>query len=354
MGVQLSSIQWYDWRSLFTLLFNLLLSGFIIYGIYIESNEKHVNVNKSIYLYEHFLQASISVFYPLCYISSIFCYFLYGHHIIMLLDSPVFIAINQNCQSNQRKFLLITIFVIIKLIWDHRYIVHHFVNIQNLKTKEIIIICSIYLFDTLQMINWYILFYHQLINYFSLRQIYGQLSTTNKSSIRKTGNNFSIEKRLFNSIKNLSVHNRHIQYYLSYLLFGILIEQTNSIIHFLTFFIVDPRRTSIGLSNIIAQTLRNCLCFFLVQLNQRNICLFDQIDRHFRSKCIANHHHHHHRDNSITKLRYSNYNQLQIYRQYHQLSVFQWLNIDSSVLVQLFFFSLSYVLIISQTTKLID
>ncbi|KAH9530321.1 hypothetical protein DERF_004134 [Dermatophagoides farinae] len=254
MGVQLSSIQWYDWRSLFTLLFNLLLNGFIIYGIYIESNEKHDNVNKSIYLYEHFLQASIT----------------------------------------------------------HKIIFHY-------------------------------------------DKIYGQLSTTNKSSsIRKTGNNFSIEKRLFNSIKNLSVHNRHIQYYLSYLLFGILIEQTNSIIHFLTFFIVDPRRTSIGLSNIIAQTLRNCLCFFLVQLNQRNICLFDQIDRHFRSKCIANHHHHHHRDNSITTLRYSKYNQLQIYRQYHQLSVFQWLNIDSSVLVQLFFFSLSYVLIISQTTKLID
>ena len=346
MGMQLSSIHWHDWCSLLRFLFNISLNGFVFYGTYVEAYDKPDEINKASYLYKHFLQACLGIFYPLVYGISIICLLVYGQQIIKHLDSSAFFIINRNCQSNHHHSKVFIFYIIIILIWDQHYLLHGLHELLKLDLPHLyVVMFSVHFKDISQLINWYILFYHQLIIFYSLQQIVRKFNSepANKS-IRKTENNFSIEKRLFNSIKNLSENNRRLQYYCSYLLFGILIQQTNYVIDFLTLQILRPSTLHIGLSNIIAHTLRLSLGFFLVLINHRNIRLFDQIDKYFRSKCIGKPHHHN------RTLRYGKYIHLKIYRSFYKLSVFTWLDIDLSLMLNIFFFSFGYVLLISQTT----
>nr|XP_027193716.1 uncharacterized protein LOC113788462 [Dermatophagoides pteronyssinus] len=300
-GVQLSPICWYDWHSILRLLINILMNIFVLYGLYIESNETTEKFYTKSHLYEHFWRASIVATYPIGYFITIICYIRYGHHIVKQLDSPSF--------------------------------------------QQIHIPVAVFFYDSSQLITWYILFYYQWIQYLSFRKLISKLSTTTTKR-RKTNNNFSIEQRLFQSIKNLSQPNRQLQYYCSYLLIGVLIEQTNSVIHFLLYVLLDPYKSGVELANVFAQTIRTALCFLLVQINRKNIQFFDQIYQHFRLKFIGNHHNNH----DQISIRYSKFNQLLIYRKYFQLSIFQWLNIDYLFLVHMFSFSLGYIIIISQTT----
>ena len=184
MGMQLSSIHWHDWCSLLRFLFNISLNGFVFYGTYVEAYDKPDEINKASYLYKHFLQACLGIFYPLVYGISIICLLVYGQQIIKHLDSSAFFIINRNCQSNHHHSKAFIFYIIIILIWDQHYLLHGLPELLKLDLPHLyVVMFSVHFKDISQLINWYILFYHQLINYFSLRQIYGQLSTTNKSSI---------------------------------------------------------------------------------------------------------------------------------------------------------------------------
>nr|XP_027193715.1 uncharacterized protein LOC113788461 [Dermatophagoides pteronyssinus] len=343
-GVRLSPICWYDWHSILRLSINILINLIVVYGMYIESDETFGSYQTRSNLYGYFRRASIIISYPLCYFFTIFSFHCYGHHIIKQLDSPVFKQIQ--LPGNQQQLKTIIIFIIIKLIWDYRYMVNSFLKVFYSDLNVMIVICGIYLYDSSQLITWYILFYYQWTQYLSFRKLIAKLSTTTTKR-RKTNNNFTIEQRLFCSIRNLSRPNRQLQYYCSYLLIAIIIEQTNLIIHFFLYIILDPYKIGIEWSDIIAQTLRTSFCFLLVQINRKNIQLFDRIYQHFRLKFIGNHND----QNNQIPIRYSKFNQLIIYRKYFQLSIFQWLNIDYLFLVHLISFSLGYIIIISQTTE---
>nr|XP_027193717.1 uncharacterized protein LOC113788463 [Dermatophagoides pteronyssinus] len=346
-GVRLSTICWNDWHSILRLSINVLLNILTIYGMYLESDHTFGSYRTRSYLYVHFHRASIVVSYPLCYFITIICYHCYGHHIVQQLDSPIFKQIQ--LPVNQQQLKSIIIFIIIKLVWDYRFIVRHLMKSFNSDWNFNIVIWSIYLYDTSQMINWYILFYYQWITYLSFRKLISKLSTTTttKHQRKTNNNNFTIEKRLFCSIRNLSQSNRQLQYYCSYLLIAILIEQINSIIYSLLYIIIDPYKSGVIIPSVITQTLRSTICFLLVRINRKNLQFFDRIYHYFRLKFIGNHND----QNNQISIRYSKFNQSIIYRKYFQLSIFQWLNIDYLFLIHMFSFSLGYIIIISQTTN---
>nr|XP_027193714.1 uncharacterized protein LOC113788460 [Dermatophagoides pteronyssinus] len=301
-GLQLSPIR-FCWPSMFRLFINIILNIFIFYLIFGDQSiwfEIHLITIKMKKLYEQYLLANYYAIFPLIYFGFIGAYHLYGNRIIRMLDSPVFDNNNNidDCRRNRLK--IIAMFIVIKLFWDIRYLFGDFYRIFHSNWSQIRLIMASYLFDSSFFINWIILYYHQILLFFTLKKIQQKLprkiSKINKTTIT---NSISLEQRLFRSILILSNANRHLQYYYSSILLLVLIDQINQIIGFLSYWL----------------------------LHQTNL-------QFINLKC------------------YSKYNHLNIYRQYYQLSIFTWLNIDLLLLMNLLFFSFGYVLIISQTTTI--
>lgn len=164
-------------------------------------------------------------------------------------------------------------------------------------------------------------------------------------------NNFSSrDRRLFLLLQNLTEQNRQIQFYSSFILLFILIELTNSFIAVLCILLIDSVR--FGLIVIYEQCIRWFVFISVIEMNRRNLLLFNHIDRYFYRKFstiqLINSRHHNNNNNWIA--RYSKYNQIEIFRQYYQLSLFNWLDINISLLIEIFFFSLGCVMIIALTS----
>ncbi|XP_046916884.2 uncharacterized protein LOC124497285 isoform X1 [Dermatophagoides farinae] len=351
-GLQLSPLRCFNCKTTFIFVINIIINILLFYSTYIDTGaffeQMEFNSKK---LYAYFQSAHYFVFFPSMYIGLICTYLLYGHRIIMILDSSVFICIN-DCRMNRLKAFLL--YAIMKIIWDEQYWCREFRNhiFDQFDVRRAKVTIGAYIFHTSTFINSIILYYHQIIMFFTLQQIIDKL-TTNNLPLLKT-NSFSLEQRLFRSIVILSKTNRHFQYYCSIMLSLLLIYQADYLIVFLSYWILHPGSTEfLGITSFIEQINRLILFTGLVLINRQNIQLFDRIDHHFRLKHAGKHHHPHYNLNTITttrRKRYTKYNQLQIYRQYFQLSIFNWLNFDLSLVLHLFFFSMGYVLIISQTT----
>nr|XP_027193713.1 uncharacterized protein LOC113788459 [Dermatophagoides pteronyssinus] len=360
-GTQLSPILWNDWHSIIKFMINISLNIITYFGIFINSPvaDQLLTETEANSLFRYFQKANFYAFYPLIYAGSIVSYLIYGHHIIAALDSSAFIKV-YNYKRNRYKAIFIFLFIF--LFWQQRFILREYRHLSKssfiIRFRTIELMVGIYIYHATQMTNWYLLFYYQLVTFFTLKQIVRKL-WSNKSMFRRPGkgmtNSFSIDQRLFRSIILLSEQSRHLQYYFSYIMLFLLIDLSDSIIGNLSFVMMESFGTGIGWLSLYEQSTRWLLLLALIELNRQNVQLFNHIDHHFIRKFTAIQimmkiNRHHNDDNEVA--RYTKYNQLKIYRQYYSLSLFNWLNVDYSLLISIFFFSFGYVMLISQTTKI--
>ncbi|XP_075679377.1 uncharacterized protein LOC113788439 isoform X2 [Dermatophagoides pteronyssinus] len=340
---------------------NISLNIITYWGIFIDSPVADrlltdLEIKK---LFGYFQKANYYAFYPFLYVGQIVIFLIYGHHIIARLDSNAFIKV-YDCKRNRLKAIFI--FLLAFIFWQQRFIIREYRHLSKpsflIEFRTIELLVGIYFYHATQMTNWYLIFYHQLITLFTLKQIVKKL-WSNKSMFRRPGkgmtNSFSIDQRLFRSIILLSEQSRHLQYYFSYIMLFLLIDLSDSIIGNLSFVMMESFGTGIGWLSLYEQSTRWLLLLALIELNRQNVQLFNHIDHHFIRKFTAIQimmkiNRHHNDDNEVA--RYTKYNQLKIYRQYYSLSLFNWLNVDYSLLISIFFFSFGYVLLISQTTKI--
>ncbi|KAH7638260.1 hypothetical protein HUG17_9366 [Dermatophagoides farinae] len=353
-GIQLLPIRRNDWHSIISFIINITLNVITYWAIFIDSpagDENKWSDSSSAKLYDYFRRANFYAIYPIIYAGSIGSYLAYGHCIIASLDSTAFIIV-RDCKQNRWKSLLI--FLLGMIFWNQRFIIRELrylikLSLNNFRTLKLL--TGMYLYHATQLTNWYLLCYYQLNIFFTLKQISHKLWSN--ESMQRT-NSFSLEQRLYRSIIQLSEQCRHLQYYYSFIILFILIELSDSIIGNLCYLMIESFGTKIGWLSIYEQCVRWCLLIALVEMNHRNLILFDRIDQHFYRKLsttiqmMINTNCSHVQYDRIA--RFSKFNQLNIYRQYYQLSLFNWLNVNISLLIDVFFFSLAYVLIISQTT----
>ncbi|OTF82692.1 hypothetical protein BLA29_005432 [Euroglyphus maynei] len=342
-GIQLSSIRLNDWHSILTLVINISLNIITYWGIFIDSpaSDQIWSESNSKQMYNYLRKANFYAIYPILYFGSIGSYIAYGHRIITGLDSNAFIIVS-NCKRNRWKAFFI--FMIGLIFWHQRFILRELRYLTKplflVQFRTLKLMAGMYLYHATQLTNWYLLFYYQLNTFFTLRQIVKKL-WPNKSMLRT--NSFSIERRLFRSIILLSEQSRRLQYYFSFIILFILIELSDSIVGNLCFLMIESFGTSIGWFSLYEQSIRWSLLFALVEINRQNLMFFNQIVQHFNRKLSTI------QTSDYRIARYSKYNQLKIYQQYYPLSLFNWLNVNVSLLINIFFFSFGYVLIISQT-----
>ncbi|KAH7638262.1 uncharacterized protein LOC124497285 isoform X2 [Dermatophagoides farinae] len=351
-GLQLLPISIHDLRSLIYLIINLSLNSITINCVFYDSPLSHA-INRaqqqsSHKLYGYYLRTAFYFVYPIIYICFISNYLICGYRIIQLLDSHVFIRSTIMIDSSTNRWKAFGIFIATKLFWIHWFFINEPYWIANLvnhfKWKTFSLVLGLYLYHIYHLTTWFLLYYHQIITNLTLKQIDQMLTT---ATTIKT-NSFSLEKRLFRSFQKLSRQNQKIQFSTSFLLSIMFIEQTIFTVSNLSYFFLVHFKGGDGawhFLSIYSYLTRFIICFGLIEINRQNLQLFDHIEKRFNCKVIQN------GDGASggCSLRFCHFNQLQLYRQYFCLSAFQWLQIDAITAMQMFFFSLSYVTIISLT-----
>nr|XP_027193711.1 uncharacterized protein LOC113788458 [Dermatophagoides pteronyssinus] len=345
-GLQLLPITFTNQRSSIYLIINLLLNTITLYCIYYDSIVADSIVqHQSHKLYHHFLRLNFHLIYPIIYFCFIFNYLLYGYRIILLLDSPVFIhrSLMFDCRRNRLKAL--TIYLAVKLFWDHWSFVNNYhwiiILIYKFNWRQFKLLFGLYFYHIYIITTWFLLYYHQIVLYLTLQRIQQKLSA--KSVIKNNNyNNFSFEKRLYRSIRNVSLKNQQIQSKFSLILAVIFLEHSIVTITSLCYLFLDQMGNEMNRPlSIYSHSLRFLIYFGLIEINRQNIQLFDQIERYFNCKIFNNN------EGKKISSRFSQFSQLKLYRQYYPLSIFHFMNIDAITALELFFISLSFVLIIS-------
>lgn len=293
------------------------------------------------FIFYYFNKICYQIIFPLMHISFIFSYLLNGYELTQQLD--LFI------QSIGERFSTIkslTIYLLVKLIWDSIYIWNRFDYFkilwkQTIRFDIVASLCAIFIIRSYLLSTWFLMYIHQTLLNICLVH-YKQIHSANN-----TNNNSILEHRNYRSLIYLSKQNEQIRRKFSPIIFLFLIDQLSSLWQQFSTLLIFGNKFLFLLFEII---FRFILWFMVAKLNQNSLKQFDDITN-CRNITIQ--------DLDLLdgfkikrKAHYTTEFHLHLYRNHFQMSAF-YLNITISFLINALFYIIGYVVISYQTMDLI-